>query len=383
MKETIGDIIKKLRKERGLTQESLAEQLNISSAAVSKWENNIGMPDISNIVPLAILFGVSADVLFGINNSNESEESEKALDKIFKMQENVKPEDEAETGLKIIEMYRDAIRRFPANSTILCNAFCFSEMLIECNREDLINMIGEEGIDALTEERISWAELVIKYSNDINDILCAKRSLTDLYAQQCRWKLAAEITESFPNNISNTSNIRMADLMWKAGDKEKQQTLHCTNIKHLLEALGHQVFMLGNLYREKEQYDEAFICYAFMKDVISSLYKNDEYVPPFHDKGYPLYLFPAYCLVKLNRFEEAVEILEDCVDYFKKQARHYNITNSLNTPLLKDCTFSYGYEGTAKYKDPIKAAGDVIFNPCFNCLKNLPRYQNLVTSLNL
>ena len=50
MRETIGDIIKKLRKERGLTQEALAEQLNISSAAVSKWENNIGMPDISNVV---------------------------------------------------------------------------------------------------------------------------------------------------------------------------------------------------------------------------------------------------------------------------------------------------------------------------------------------
>ena len=111
MRETIGDIIKKLRKERGLTQESLAEQLNISSAAVSKWENNIGMPDISNVVPLANLFGVSADVLFGINNGNKIEEAEKALDEIFKMQENVKPEDEAETGLKIIEMYRDRQRR--------------------------------------------------------------------------------------------------------------------------------------------------------------------------------------------------------------------------------------------------------------------------------
>ncbi len=381
MKETIGDIIKKLRKERGLTQEALAEQLNISSAAVSKWENNIGMPDISNIVPLANFFGVSADVLFGIDQHNKTEEAEKALDKIFKMTENVKTEDEAETGLKIIQMYREAIRRFPGNSTILCNAFCFSEMLIECNCEDLINMIGKEGIDALIEERISWAELVIKYSNDINDILCAKRSLTDLYAEQERWSLASEITESFPNNISNTRDIRMAELMWKAGDKEKQQTLHCANIKHLLEALGHQVFMLANLYREKEQYEEALYCYQAMKDIISSVYREDGYVPPFHDKGYPLYLFPAYCFVKLNRFEDAVEILEDCVDYYKKQARHYNITKTLNTPLLKDCAFSYGYEGTDKYKDPIKAAGDIICNPCFSCLKNSPRYQNLVTSL--
>ena len=124
MRETIGDIIKRLRKERGLTQEALAEQLNISSAAVSKWENNIGMPDISNIVPLANFFGVSADVLFGINTGSKTEEAEKALDEIFKLQENVKPEDEAQTGIKILEKYREAIRRFPGNSTILCNAFC-------------------------------------------------------------------------------------------------------------------------------------------------------------------------------------------------------------------------------------------------------------------
>ena len=39
MNESIGQIIKRLRKERDLTQEELAEQLNISAPAISKWEN--------------------------------------------------------------------------------------------------------------------------------------------------------------------------------------------------------------------------------------------------------------------------------------------------------------------------------------------------------
>ena len=62
MSKSMGQIIRSLRKERGLTQEELAEQLNITYQAVSRWENNTGMPDISQIVPLANVFGVSTDV---------------------------------------------------------------------------------------------------------------------------------------------------------------------------------------------------------------------------------------------------------------------------------------------------------------------------------
>jgi len=59
MKESMGQIIRKLRKERNLTQEELAEQLNITYQAVSRWENETGMPDISQVIPLANVFGVS------------------------------------------------------------------------------------------------------------------------------------------------------------------------------------------------------------------------------------------------------------------------------------------------------------------------------------
>ena len=50
MNENMGQIIKHLRKERNLTQEELAEQLNVSAQAISKWENGTSMPDISQVV---------------------------------------------------------------------------------------------------------------------------------------------------------------------------------------------------------------------------------------------------------------------------------------------------------------------------------------------
>ena len=75
---TIGQNIRKLRKERGMTQEELAAKLNISAQAVSKWECNIANPDFSLIVPLAKLFKVSTDELLGFDLS-EDEKRKKEL----------------------------------------------------------------------------------------------------------------------------------------------------------------------------------------------------------------------------------------------------------------------------------------------------------------
>ena len=68
MSITIGNIIRDLRCSRNLTQEQLAENLNITAQAISKWENNTGMPDISQVVPIAHFFGVSTDFLFGVSS---------------------------------------------------------------------------------------------------------------------------------------------------------------------------------------------------------------------------------------------------------------------------------------------------------------------------
>lgn len=66
--KTIGDKIKEYRKKAGLTQEQLAARLNVTFQTVSKWETNISSPDLSMIIPLTRLFGVSADELFGLDD---------------------------------------------------------------------------------------------------------------------------------------------------------------------------------------------------------------------------------------------------------------------------------------------------------------------------
>ena len=61
--KSIGNTIAKLRKKNGMTQLALANKLDVSDKAVSKWESGQGYPDISVFPRLAALFGVSIDYL--------------------------------------------------------------------------------------------------------------------------------------------------------------------------------------------------------------------------------------------------------------------------------------------------------------------------------
>ena len=59
----IGDNLKRIRLKRGLSQNEVADKLNISRQAVSKWERNISSPDIETLEKLRKLYDVSFDEL--------------------------------------------------------------------------------------------------------------------------------------------------------------------------------------------------------------------------------------------------------------------------------------------------------------------------------
>lgn len=68
---TFGEKLFKLRKEKGLSQEQLAEQMNTTRQAVSKWENDQGFPETEKLMMLGNIFSVSIDYL--LKNSGEAD----------------------------------------------------------------------------------------------------------------------------------------------------------------------------------------------------------------------------------------------------------------------------------------------------------------------
>lgn len=60
---TMGEMIAALRKEKGMTQQELADKMGVTDKAVSKWERNISCPDVAVLPRLAELFGITVDEL--------------------------------------------------------------------------------------------------------------------------------------------------------------------------------------------------------------------------------------------------------------------------------------------------------------------------------
>lgn len=67
-----GQVIAKLRKQNGFTQEQLGKILNVSSQAISKWENNQSEPDLATIEKITEIFNIKISDFFDMANSEET-----------------------------------------------------------------------------------------------------------------------------------------------------------------------------------------------------------------------------------------------------------------------------------------------------------------------
>ena len=137
----IGDKIRELRKARKLTQEQLAEHLNISSQAVSKWETGASSPDLDMLQRLAVFFRTTPDALLDFDLQRIDEEV-KALVKDSCPFSGDPAEREA--------FYRDALKKYP-NNELLLN---YLLMVLPDSRAREKIEIGERLLDTSSDDAI-------------------------------------------------------------------------------------------------------------------------------------------------------------------------------------------------------------------------------------
>lgn len=82
----IGQFIKAVRKERGLSQRDLAEKLNISDRTVSKWETGRGLPEVSLMLPLCRELQISVNELLSGERLDEAKYAQRAEENMLRLE---------------------------------------------------------------------------------------------------------------------------------------------------------------------------------------------------------------------------------------------------------------------------------------------------------
>lgn len=109
---SIGTTIKRLRRERDITQEQLAEYLGISTGAVSQWECDRTAPDITQLPLLANIFDVSTDELLEIDGKKKDEIIQVFLEKYDELSNNG-------DLMSRFDLTKEAYRKYPNDYRVI------------------------------------------------------------------------------------------------------------------------------------------------------------------------------------------------------------------------------------------------------------------------
>ena len=309
MSSTMGQIIKDLRKKNGFTQEELAERLGVTYQAVSKWENDTGMPDISQVVPLASIFGVSTDVLFGIADTTENEEAWK----IVQHAGSIEKYGEIETYLNAYDVLLDGLKKYPNNLILMINCMHLGTSL---SLPENGWIYAEERAKEIASETIRQANFIIANSKNITDILSARQILVFLYCSQGKFDLASNEAKSFPPRADFTLYSNMAIVNEYMNNNKRTATYLCSNIDYTLQALENDIARLGKAYYNDGKYTDAITVYETFFEVMSAIFK-DETPLPYHDfDSGDCYLLLAEAYLAIGEASKAMNAVEKSIMYF-------------------------------------------------------------------
>lgn len=166
-----GENIHKLRTERGMTQERLADFLGVSFQAVSKWERGETVPDLFMLPVIASFFGVTTDYLLGLDKSEQEKEIQDYIDLYSKLWQQAKYEN-------VLKTMKQAIKEYPAEYSLLVR---YMNALIWCGLTSGDRALSIKNEVEAVYERISehctvdsiriWAKkLMCKYYKRLSNI---------------------------------------------------------------------------------------------------------------------------------------------------------------------------------------------------------------------
>lgn len=368
MAQTIGQIIKKLRKERNLTQEELAEQLAVSSQAVSKWENETSLPDISQIVPLASVFGVSTDVLFGIFGVSDDEEAKALVERLSAVLDVTFDKDHLYAAYCELQ---EGLKRYPNNTRLLMQSLEWGISLAYPENECYDETHGKD----IYQECIRQSNLVISYEKSINYILRARMIMIILHSTYGNSGQAWEHAQQFPWRADMTFH-EISAYITHAEKNYTDEAVYCQrDLMYHFEAMLDDITQLGCAYRVLGKNDDASKIFLSVFSLINLIFAGETIMPPLQDRERgDVHVLIAETYLEKGDTEKALGWLEKMVDYDMKTRSQFRDDWYVTTPFLRDVEYPY-YRPTKNVKKKLLVK---LNSAGISSLKTNVRYQKLL-----
>ena len=168
----IGEQIKRLRKERNMTQEQLAEKIGVSFQAVSKWENDISLPDVATLPIIAGFFGVSMDTIFDYDAEKNAEKALEIAKQTWTLRES-----NPELGKSIIF---EGLKQYPENDILLENLLYLTESPDE-TIDIALRTISATKDNSTKYDALRFLAYAYKEKGDIDEAKAALEQIPELY----------------------------------------------------------------------------------------------------------------------------------------------------------------------------------------------------------
>ena len=310
---SIGSTIKRLRRERDITQEQLAEYLGITSRAVSQWECDRTAPDISQLPALCHIFDVSSDVLLGIDMEKNNEEIKEYLNAARSLCHQGKWEE-------YTAILREANKKFPRDYKImqtLANA--------------IVNEYSRKGIKEY-DEVFDLCHRILAECTDSTTRYEAIDTLGTAYGYAGKKEEMIKLAKEMPRTYFSYESFMVYRWKGDEGFKERQEYMHflVQELLSMIHCLKGHCDDSGKMIYSWEERNELN---QFEINLLECLYPNGDYQQnAYYGATASYFIFKDF--FKNQDYENAWHWLERCVDY-NVHADTYDFDAPHSTPILR------------------------------------------------